>query len=235
VDGDGNDDLLYLNPGADGDGTYRGRLEVISSLSGFSGTFSADNLASFGLVNESVDYVYFGWAAVVADLDGDGADDALFSYMGDPDGVAFYPGYLWFLSDMATNVGSVSNVFEDADAIVSGERDYGQFGNRLALVGDFDGDGSDDVFASTLTGGTDGEGQVSFLDSEALVKGGSASDISRLVLQGDEPDNADGTADWFLSADFDGNGIQTLVVSQVFYVDSGSGTYAGRVFLIPGE
>jgi hypothetical protein len=224
-----------MNPSSTLSGIARGQLDVVSSLGGFSGAYNVSALTATTWSQDDADYVYFGWDAVVGDLDGDGDDDALVSYMGDPTGVAQYPGYLWFLSDVVGHPDDLADAIDDADAITEGPHDFAQFGNSLWLHSDFDGDGADDLFATTLYGGDNYEGQATLLDMAAITAGGSFTDAAAVIFEGDELENTDSTADWVLAGDFDGDGLQTLVVNQPAFLDSGSGDYLGRVFLIDAD
>jgi hypothetical protein len=230
LDGDGADDMLYLEPSWIGSGDDRGRIDWLPSLAGYTGSYSVDDLALESLAYDGADYVYWGWDALIADLDGDGLDDALISYMGDPDAVASYPGYLWFLSDFAGSVGSLTGLLGSADATISGTQDFAQFGNQLYFGHDVDGDGSQDLFVQAIYGGSGYEGQIRWLDVDGVQDDGDDTDVTLVTFQGDEADNGDDTRGAAFG-DFDGDGVSEMVVTQSAWLND-AGVYAGRVFIV---
>ncbi|HPQ69078.1 MAG TPA: FG-GAP-like repeat-containing protein [bacterium] len=148
IDGDGAADLIVGAPGLGNlVGTYRrGGVYALLSRSGVVGEdidldSELADVRVLGTIGQ-----FAGTAVAAGDVNGDGIDDMIIgaARASGPEGEAvlgavyvFYGRETW----------SSSLTVADADATIWGEKADGQFGAQLAL-GDFDGDGTDDLFVA---------------------------------------------------------------------------------------
>ena len=219
LDGDGVEDLavgqapdavwiVLRNP----DGSAKAQQKIAPGTGGFTGT----TVGAFGSA-----------VAGLGDLDGDGVADLAVGSPGD--GPFGPPGELWIL-------------FLNADGTVKGQQEISStaggflgptagLGASLAPAGDFDGDGTADLFAGDLGQTLPGSGQVwlvllaadGTVKSNSLVAAGlfGAGYGSGLAALGDLDGN--GTTELAVGSNLDaGGGFQTGSVSVLFLDASGA-------------
>ena len=152
-----------------------------------------------------------GASAVAVDLDGDGKQELL---VGMPtadksDGTPEIGGVVIVdsttLSDIILgNVGSQKDLSDMA--LVKGDKAGNQFGQQLFAVGDIDGDGVDDLIASSLIAGK----ARLHLISGAAAGSKSASQLQRI----DVGRSSDLTANYVAAADLNGDGVNDLAIGD---------------------
>jgi len=174
---------------------------------------------------------YFGFDAVGADLDGDGATDGIFGAIGDStDGDE--AGAFYAFSDLASYLGSVQTGSPaDADAHVYGSFDEGLLGYEFARAGDINGDGYEELLVSEPNGGTFDVGRVYLVNGELVSGEAAIEDVCLMGFEGDDSDNYIGSS-LLGDADFDGDGLPDLVISALGWDDADDASYsAGQVLI----
>jgi len=148
IDGDGAADLIAGAPGLGNlVGTYRrGGVYALLSRQGVVGEdldldSELADVRVLGTIGQ-----FAGTAVAAGDVNGDGLDDMIVgaARASGPDGEAVLGAVFVFFG---RETWSSSLTVDDADVTIWGEKADGQFGAQLAL-GDFDGDGTDDLFVA---------------------------------------------------------------------------------------
>ena len=202
TDGDGSPDVLV---GAYKDATY-GNTAGAAYLA--RGPFTSD-----GALADSSTVFYgrqagerAGYGLALGDLDGDGIGDAVVAGDRYDAGAVMDGGAVYlFLGPTSGNIGA-----DAADAIRTGTDSYGYAGYALAMVGDTDGDGKDDLLvgAPGIKSAGDGAGAA------YLLLGGfsGSSDLAGAdaILDGVAGDAAGTTVG--SAGDMDGDGLEDLFV-----------------------
>jgi hypothetical protein len=213
VDGDGYDDLLLSTPSSDEVAWNAGQAWLVSGATiAAGGEVTVDDAVA--VFQGEVEGDEAG-AAVAGggDLDGDGLDDLV---MG-----------AWENDDVGTNAGKTYVVFgssvptwgtdslANADAILLGQDAWDQSGKALAIDGDVDGDGLDDLLVSApaRSDGGLGSGAVFVVLGAAVASGGVSSlGSAHAVLVGDASNRYAGQRVAF-TGDVDDDGLDDLLIS----------------------
>jgi len=178
----------------------------------------------------------FGWALAAGDFDGDGRADLAVGVPGEDDARGAFHVFL----GTPTGLSPADGVYRDESGVggLSGEADdlfAAAFG-----VGDFDGDGRDDLVVGipwknleTAGGTVTNCGQVAVLYGAAV-----GFDFGRTQLWSQDSIFGSGTSetdDWFgwamAAADFDGDGRDDLAVGSPSEFVTGPGDGAASVFM----
>ncbi len=150
-DGDGDDDLAV---GAEYAGvSQRGVVSVHDGTP--TGVAGSPRITHAAPASAS----HYGHALAVTDVDRDGDDDLV---VGAPEGGVRREGAVYLHEGGPGSLGPIASTF-------AGGMDSARMGESLAALGDFDGDGFDDVAAGCIwcTGGEDLEGHVRLLRGTA--------------------------------------------------------------------
>lgn len=222
IDGDGADDILIAAPWSDGGGSYSGRAYLFTGSP--RGTLSLSS-ADAVLTGDSAGDLAGGSLCGRGDLNGDGDDDVIIGADSNDDGGtnagAAYVEYGPFSGNI--DLGS-------ADVVLTGETAADHAGFSVAMAGDVDDDGEEDVMVGAYANdrGTTNSGttyllygpfsagtiDLSLADAFLLVNEASAS--SSYSLAG--------------NADADSNGQPDLLIGAPYLDDSGAD--GGAAFLV---
>jgi hypothetical protein len=244
--GDGFDDLAVGVPG-EGVGASASHAGAVNVLYGSAaGLSSAGNQFwhqnSTGILDDAETEDGLGAALAGGDFDADGFDDLAVGVPSEDLGALDDAGAVHVLYGSSSGLSSTGSQFwnQNSLAISGAAEQFDAFGSALA-VGDFDGDGFDDLAAGIPQEDEDltiplGSGAVSVIYGSA----------SGLTLVGDQlwhqnssgvPDPAE-VADAFgeslTAGDFDGDGVADLAIG-ILREDVGSITDAGAVNVLYGS
>jgi hypothetical protein len=232
-DGDGVDDLAAGAFGNDSGGTDAGAAWVLSGAT--TGSTSASSAAVLILVGEDAGD-YAGWAvAGGGDPTGNGRGDLL---VGGPWAAhaGTLSGTVWLVE--GGTVGTLD--LASASARLLGESSSDQAGTSVAMLGDLDGDGIDDVGVGAIGDGAGGagagaayvvygplSGDLGLGSADITAIGENAGDQAGYAVAGGGDTNGDGYADFLIGAPYHDYGAAD---SGAAYVLLG-GTHSGRVDL----
>ena len=224
-DGDGVSDLLIGAPNDDDFSTNSGAVYLVYGIP--TGTSS---LASYQkVVGEAINSVAGFAVTGEGDFDGDGTDDVVIGAYGYSNKTG--RAYL-FYGPVTASVSSVGS----ADLIIEGDNTQDRLGAALALRGDFDGDGTDDLvlgapyddastpdagIAFVLFGNTTSSGTLYAADTDLGFYGKGTNDHTGSALSYVSDIDGDGKDELLLAApDQKNNGA----ASGVVYLTYGSST-----------
>ncbi len=201
--------ILFLNA----DGTVKSHQKISEGIGGFTGTL--DLWDEFG-----------GSLASLGDLDGDGVVDIAVGARLDDDG-GFNRGAVWVLflnTDGTVKAHQKISSLEGGFTGTLDDEDW--FGTSLASLGDFDGDGVNDLCAGASRdddGGIDrGAMWVLFLNTDGTVKAHQKISDTEGGFTGTLDDNDRFGALLESPYDFDGDGTMDIAVGAIFDDDGGA-------------
>lgn len=199
VNGDGHADLLI---GAWGE----------SAVLGFSGTAYLFSGADGTLIRKYeglIDHGYFGHSvAGLGDVDGDGVPDQAIGEMGN-DTFGYNTGAAYVFS------GATGAMLQSWIGVAGNSR----FGERMANLGDIDGDGRDDLVVSAMFQAPKGTAHVLSASTGATLYALTGYDPTEVFADQVGP-----------AQDVDGDGVPDIMVGSDRYYQSGGYTGMGRVF-----
>ena len=221
VDGDGHDDVVVGTYGASHTASTAGAAYVYYGASSGIDAAAEDKL----IASDAASYDYYAYSlGGGGDLDGDGYDDVVVGAIFDDDGGSSSgSAYVYF--GTATGIdGSSEQKLTASDAAASD-----QYGYRVALVGDIDADGYDDL--AITANGDDDNGSAS---GSAYVYLGSATGVDAGSEQKVAPSDG-GSADNFGVAlgpagDVDGDGHADVIGGMPYDDDVASDAGAAYVY-----
>ncbi len=193
-DGDGLDDLAL---GEQGVGDPTAHL-VLGSAALASGTIG--DVAELSLYTSAND----GWPGLelvqCQDLDGDGLSDWVVSY--------YYSNTLWIIEP---GLSGTMYIDDAADIELVGQSSVGYFGYDFAAVGDYDGDGLNDLAVTEYRKGSGYSGGW-WLVPGGTEKSGSVEDVAILDVGGTSAYQFDGRT--IAGGDITGDGLAEVVVGS---------------------
>jgi len=231
-DGDGITDIAVGNWGSDVGGLNRGAVQI--SFLNANGSIKSTTVINGSTLNGPIlnDSDNYGISvASLGDLDGDGITDLLVGTWGDDAG--------------GSNRGTVHIHFLNADASIKSTVEINSltpngpvlansdiYGVDVASMGDFDGDGINDIIVGAFqddSGGSNrGAAYISLLNTDGSVK--STTKISSLTPNGPVLANGSGYGRGVTSlGDLDGDGITDIAVGAE--TDSTGGPLRGAVHI----
>lgn len=236
VDGDGLPELLIGNPNNSAGGTSTGAAVMVLGLTAASSGADLDlALADLTMVGEAWDDHAGYSVAGGGDVDGDGLSDLWIGapeadVSGSNDGAA----YLALSGSAAALFREVS--LADADLKLTGAARVDALGMKVAMVGDVDGDGLDDLAVGAPWTSTEyaGSGATFLLFGGSVpALGGQASAFaSDAQLNGVKPNQEIGSV-LAGAGDVDADGLADLLIGAEN--NDSAGDYTGGAYLLIGE
>ena len=219
LDGDGVTDIAVGSHGDSENGDFQGAVWILFlNTNGTVKDHQKINGSQGGFTGLLEDGDEFGWsAAAIGDLDGDGITElAVGADLDDDGGFDYGAVYILFLNADGT-VASHQKISADEGNLVDIEfDDRDRFGRSVAALGDFDGDGVEDLAVGAYSDddGAENAGAVYvlFLDTDGTVK--DRTKIS--LLSGNFPGGLDENDEFGCSVaflgDLDGDGVGDIAV-----------------------
>ncbi len=241
-DADGYADLAIGNLQEDRAGTDEGIVHVLYGTATGPGAVDPDDqlwTAGEGLAAGIIESFNFcGAALAVGDFDGDGYDDLAIGCPGYDLGSRGDAGTVLLVYGSSAGLDESELWNQEVGSVLEDPTDAERFGSAVT-AGDFDGDGFDDLAVSAP------EENIDFTDDGVVhVLFGSASgvtDVGNFLLAQDIGTLVHGTPadrDYFgyalTSGDYNGDGLDDLVVGTPYDYDSGA-EYGGVVNVFPGS
>jgi hypothetical protein len=232
LNGDGEDDLAVSAYYTDVSSslTRAGAVYVVYGPIARDLSLPAD--ADLTMTGVAADDYTGGTISAEGDVNGDGVDDLLISAQYyDPDGRLQAGGVALLYGSSSDRTGSLT--FTTGDALWPGAAKGDNLGTAAQIIGDFNGDGYDDIVIGGPDVGPTGavylftgsatrhSGSVSTSTADVTISGASAGD-----LLGDERSVSG-------CVDLDGDGLNELVLGA--WGNDEGGVYAGAVYLFYGN
>jgi len=222
VDGDGSDDVLIGAPARVT--AYAGAGQAALFLAPTAGTVTLSDADALFLGEAEDDYA--GAALASGDVDGDGQPDLLIGAYGN-DEADTNAGKVYLTYGPATGTVDLAT----ADASLLGEQSEDDAGLSVAIPGDVDGDGRDDLLIGA-PGAKDGvvetgkayllygapTGTIGLQDADTILVGEGAGHWAGHAVAG--------------AGDLDGDGLDDLVVGAPYH--DHLGIYSGAVYVLLG-
>ena len=233
VDADGRDDILVgmtLDDSAYEDGGGAA-LFLGASVATGAGSFDVDEADLYLTGGKRSDYAG-GFVNRAGDVDADGHADFLVGAVNDDTGAA--NGGAVFLVLGAASYGGSTRALADADAVYAGSAVSDKAGLAFDTLGNFDGDGLDDIGIGVRQ--ADHESVGSEAGAFYIVQGYTAGtallgDVELQVHGASSSDRLGDSVAW--GGDLDGDGLDDALVSA--QLEATGGTSAGSVFVLLGS
>jgi hypothetical protein len=226
LDGDGFPELIIssfpraVDSASDPDSS-EGAIQIISNIAASAGLdIQLDTVAATGITGV-VSEMFFGYAMLEDDFDGDGVNDLLVSALGDSFG-ATDGGGLFVFSAAGADMGSGWNEATDlSDGHIYGNDDTGFLGYSMAAVGDINANGTNDVLVTEIYGGVTGTGFIWLVDGSELW---SEMEVSEIAMYAWSAGSLSQDIGYSVDSghDIDGDGLNDMVIGTLGY-DYGSG------------
>jgi hypothetical protein len=224
INGDGYVDIALGAPGFKGDGVYRGNVYVIL---GSAGGISSRDLSAEGAdisITGSTDKERFGGSISIAgDVNADGYADIIIGACGNIADSPAQRGHAYLFLGGPSLSGNVS--ISSAAASIAGEGANDMFGKSVAIAGDVNGDGYDDVVVGAPHAGMSDHGRIYvYFGSAGGIDTSSAARTTGLekTLMG-----------WFVSGagDTNADGYDDIIAGAPA---PGGGTVNAYAYVFPG-
>jgi len=203
--------VLFMNA----DGTVRANQKISGASGGFTGALDSNDLFGYSV-------------AGIGDLNNDGIEDIAVGAIGDDDGGVLNGGAVWILFLNANGTVSAHQKISTTQGGFTGSLiGYSYFGSAIAPLGDFDGDGIEDILVGSMTNSdgasANGSCWILRLNSNGTVKSyqkisATQGGFTGILHNGDEFGNAAAAV-----GDLDGDGVTDIAVGSWYDDDGGAG------------
>jgi hypothetical protein len=231
LNGDGEDDLVVSAHSTDVSSslTGAGAVYVVYGPIARDLSFPADaDLTMTGVTA----YDYAGRTlSAEGDVNGDGVDDLLISaYKYAPDGRSYAGGVALVYGSSSGRTGSLT--FTTGDAMWPGAAGGDRLGDAAQIIGDFNGDGYDDILIGGWGVGLTGAVYL-FAGAATKYTGSVSTSTADVTISGVTGDRLGNLRSVSGRVDLDGDGLSELVLGAPMNDDVGSS--AGAAYLIYGN